>query len=331
VPFPPVVVDISPPESPPELRRSLLEACSRAVKSTGCVERNAAGSTEGGITATVRWSGGGHVRLEVTLATSNQKVEREIEFAAHDALGERWRTTGLVVGTLASVLSRNELPSVGELPAPPETPTPEAKAPEPEPAPEPRQVPAEPDPRKTLLVVPRARPHKPRPEAKLFVDLSALMAPAIVGGPMRLGGEVGGRIRFGNIPVEPAVAVAYSETLADLDGVAARFFDAFIGFAVTGNLGGPFSTVARGEGFFRWLETSTSPSGSLGPISAARVVGGARVGLDGLVRVADPLSLFVGGAGIFAAGSTDVTIHRRVVGSVPALSYEVRAGLSFEF
>jgi hypothetical protein len=138
-------------------------------------------------------------------------------------------------------------------------------------------------------------------------------------------------LRFSAIPVEPAVAVAYSESLSDVDGVDARFLDAFVGVTVSGSLGGPFSTVARGEGFFRWLETSTTPSGSLGPTSAARVVGGARIGLDGLVRVTKPLSLFVGGAGIFAAGSTDVTVRHHVVGSIPALSYELRAGVSFAF
>jgi hypothetical protein len=331
VPFPPVVVDISPPESPAELRQSLLESCGRAVKSAGCVERGAPGAADATISATVSWSGGSHVRLEVVLVLSNQKVEREIDFGPHDAPAERWRTTGLVVGTLASVLSRNELPSVGELPAAPETPDAEVKPREPVPEPEQRHIPAEPDPRETLLVVPRVRARAPAAATKLSVDLSALMAPAIVGGPMRLGGEVGGRLRFGDVPVEPTLSAAYSQTVADVDGVDARIFDAFVGLALTGNLGGPFSAVARGQGFFRWLETSTTPSGSLGPISAARVVGGARIGLDGLVRIADPLSLFVGAAGIFAAGSTDVTVHRRIVGSIPALSYELRAGVSFEF
>lgn len=331
MPFPPVVVDISPPDSPPELRRSLLEACGRAVKSAECVERAADGSADGSIVATVHWRGGGHVRLEVALVASNQKVEREIDFGPHDAPGERWRTTGLVVGTLASVLSRNELPSMGELPEAPEAPKHEEPEKEPEPSLESSPASSGPDPRNTLLRVPRTRRHKPSPTTNLFVDLSALVAPAIVGGPMRLGGEVGGRLHFGNAPVEPAVAVAYSESLSAIDGVDARFFDAFVGVTVTGNLGGPFSTVARGEGFFRWLETSTTASASLGPTSAARVVGGARIGLDGLVRVTKPLSLFVGGAGIFAAGSTDVTVHRRVVGSIPALSYEVRAGLSLAF
>jgi hypothetical protein len=329
VPFPPVVVDISPPDSPAELRRSLLEACGRAVKSAECVERGAAGSADGSIVATVRWSGDGHVRLEVALVASNQKVEREIDFGPHDARGERWRTTGLVVGTLASVLSRNELPSVGELPEVPETPKPQEPAKEPEPSPE-SAAPVGPDPRDTLLRVPRARPRKPRAQTHVIVDLSAVVAPAIGGGPVRLGGEMGGRLRLGDVPVEPAVAVAYSESVSDKDGVNARFFDAFVGVAVSGSLGGPFSTVARGEGFFRWLETSTAASGSLGPTSAARVVGGARIGLDGLVLVTKPLSLFVGAAGIFAAGSTDVTVRRLVVGSIPALSYEVRAGLSFE-
>jgi hypothetical protein len=330
VPFPPVVVDISPSDSPAELRRSLLEACGRAVKSADCVERGAPGSVDATIVATVHWSGGGHVRLEVNLVQSSQKVERDIDFGPHDLPAERWRTTGLVIGTLASVLSRNELPSVGELPEPPAAPKPEAKPLEPEPEPEPRLVPSEPDPREKLLIVPRPRAVKPRAPTKAFVDLSALMAPAIVGGPMRLGGEIGGRLRLGKIPIEPALAAAYSESLSDIDGINARFFDAFVGFAVTGNLGGPFSSIARGEGFFRWLETSTTASGGLGPTSAARVVGGARIGLDGLFRVADPLSLFVGAAGIFAAGSTDVTIHRSIVGTIPALSYEVRAGLSFE-
>jgi hypothetical protein len=329
VPFPPVVVDFSPPESPPELRRSLLESCGRAVKSAECVERGAAGSADAAVAATVTWTGGAHVRLQVILVASNQKVEREIDFGPHDAPAERWRTTGLVVGTLASVLSRNELPSVGELPAAPETPKDEETPREPEP--EPRQVASEPDARETLLVVRHAKERNPRPEAKIFVDLSALLAPAIVSGPMRIGGEVGGRLRFGGMPIEPAVAAAYSETVADIDGVDVRVFDAFVGFAAAGNLGGPFSAVARGQGFFRWLETSTAPSGSLGPTSAARLVGGARIGLDGLARIADPLSLFVGAAGTFAAGSTDVTTHRRIVGSVAALSYELRAGLSLEF
>ena len=131
-----------------------------------------------------------------------------------------------------------------------------------------------------------------------------------------------------SIPVEPVVEVAYSESVSDYQGAETRIVDAFAGVAVTGDLGGPFSSVARGEGFFRWLEASTEPGGSLGPTEKSRILGGARLGLDGLVRIANSFSVFVGAAGIFAAGSTDVSIRNQNIGSVPALSYELRAGVT---
>lgn len=145
---------------------------------------------------------------------------------------------------------------------------------------------------------------------------------------MRWGAELGGRLRFPTTPVEPSAAVAYSESVSDTDGVGVRMFDGFAGFAVTGALGGPFSSVAHGEGFVRWLEVSVESTTSAKPTELHRVLGGARIGLDGLVRLADPLSAFLGAAGVFSAGSTDVTVHHRFVGSIPALSYELRAGVS---
>lgn len=329
----PIVIAISPADSPSELRRTLLEACGRAVKVTECVERTATKEppSDGSIVATITWRGAGHVRLEVALRTANQTVEREIDFGPHDATEERWRTTGLVVGTLASVLARNELPSAGELPAAPEPEaTAEPRAPEPERTPD-RPLPSEPEARSTLLRPPHTHRRRAPPRSEVFVDASALLAPAIVGGAFRSGGELGGRWRPAGFPVEPAAAVAYSETISDYHGVESRFFDAFIGLAVTGKLGGPFSSTARGEGFVRWLEVSTNPSGSLGPTEKARVYGGARVGLDGVVRITDPFSAFVGAAGIFGAGSTDVSIRSSALGSVPALSYELRLGMSLGF
>jgi hypothetical protein len=332
VPASPIVVVISPPESPVELRRALLSACAQAVKTAGCVEPDTgpAGTStpaEGVIVATVTWSGTEHVRLEVALRKANQTVEREIDFAARDAPEERWRTTGLVIGTLASVLARNEFPSAGELPEPPEAePAPAPSATEPAPP----EAPAEPpsNAKETLLRPPHAHRRSSERTVRAHVDLSALVAPALVGGPFRLGGALGGRLHVRAVPYEPAATVEYSETLSDFHGIRARFFDAFLGFAVTGALGGPFSIVARGDGFVRWLEAHVEPSGSLGPTEKSRVLGGARVGLDGVMRVADPFSLFVGAAGLFAAGATDVSTHNRNVGSVPALSYELRLGVS---
>jgi hypothetical protein len=326
VPLAPVVVEVSPPESPPELRRSLLDACGRAVKNGGCVERGTAGSEEATIVAVVTWRGNEHVRLEIVLRDAPQKVEREIDFGPHDAPEERWRTTGLVVGTLASVLSRNELPSVGELPEAPEAPKSETKA-VPQPAPESVPQP-EPEAKDVLLRPPRTGPGRAPARTRALIQLSALLAPALGGGPMRSGAELGGRLRFPATPIEPSLAVAYSETLSDVDGVGVRMFDAFAGFSVTGALGGPFSAVAHGEGFVRWLEASVGSTASSSPTALPRVLGGARIGLDGLVRLADPLSAFVGAAGVFSAGSTDVTIHHRFIGSLPALSYELRAGVS---
>src|SRR5438552_3609364 len=122
--------------------------------------------------------------------------------------------------------------------------------------------------------------------------------------------------------------MAYSERHSEVERVDARVFEPFFGFAISGILEGSFSSVARGEGFVRWLEARADESPALSPAALSRVVGGARIGLDGLVRITDPLSLFIGAAGVFAAGSTDVTSHRRIVGSIPALSYELRAGLS---
>src|ERR1041385_9436198 len=94
----PVVVQVSPAESPGDLRRALLESCGRAVKTTDCVEpRDPTASSDSVIVATVTWNGSDHVRLEVTLKKTSQVVDREIDFGPHDAAEEQWRTAGLVV------------------------------------------------------------------------------------------------------------------------------------------------------------------------------------------------------------------------------------------
>lgn len=299
------------------------------MKTAECVEpgEKSPEPSESAIVATVTWRGTDHVRLEVTLRPSHQMVTRDIDFGPHDAVEERWRTTGLVVGTLASVLARNELPSAGELPEVPEPERPPAPSPE-EPEPELSAPPPQSNARDTLLQPPHFHGRPPAPPWRLFVDAAGFVAPAVVGGPYRAGGDLGLRLRAAALPVEPAADVEYSESLADLSGVRIRIVDAFLGFAVSGNLGGPFSSVARGEGFFRWLEASAEPVGALGPTEKARVLGGARVGLDGMARIVDRFSVFVGAAGIFAAGSTDVRARSQSVGSVPALSYELRAGIT---
>jgi hypothetical protein len=307
VPNAPVSVEIAPPESREALRAALLDACTRTVKDTECVE-NAPEGTPPAVVAIVSFRDPGNVHLEVAVRPEQRWVTRDIHFVEGDPLEERWRAVGLVIGTLASVMTKKEAPVEPVVPPPAAPPPAAPKQEEPKPAAAPA---AAPEPRSG------------------WIGIGPVLGSAMDTGPARLGGELSGHLRLAS-RVYGTAGAAFSKSLGRVQGVSASFVEVFAGAALDVDLGREFALVGRAEAYAERFEPSVS-DGSATPTSGARWLGGARLGADVFYWGAAPVGFFVGATGKVASGATDVRVGGQVVGTLPVFGAMIRAGIAFEF
>jgi hypothetical protein len=307
VPNAPVSVEIAAPESREALRAALLDACTRTVKETECVE-NAPEGTTPAVVAIVSFRDPANVHLEVAVRPEQRWVTRDIHFVEGDPPEERWRAVGLVIGTLASVMTQKEAPLPAAAP-PPASPTPPAPMPE-----EPKPV--------------APPPTEPARRAG-WIDAGPLLGTAIDTGPPRLGGELSGHLHLAARMYGTAGA-AYSQTLGRVNDVSASFLEMFAGAALDFDLGGSFSLVGRGDVYVERFAPSVSDDAAA-PSSGERWLGGVRLGADAYYWGAAPLGFFIGATGKITSGSTDVRAYGQPVGTLPALGGSLRAGIAVGF
>ena len=338
MPYPPVVVEIAPAQSPPELRRTLLDACSRAVRDATCVEPKEAGSETPVAVAIVSWRGKAKVRVEVALRREQQWIVREIQFDARDPAPERWRAAGLVIGTLASVVSRGgELPagkpsdrSKG-VPPPVRRAAPDGARPQPTAPPE-SDSPASVRTAEAALGelgAESATPASVPPD--VWLELVANVGPGLDPGPLRLGPELGVRVRLAELPLYASASVSYAEGLERSNDVRASWFEGFAGLGLQRSLGGAFVGLAHLEALAQRFAVSVSTQGSEAPAGGDRFLGGARIGASVAWWVSEPLGLVVGGYGKWITGATDVRVRGERVAVAPVLSYSAGAGFLYGF
>jgi hypothetical protein len=277
------------------------------VKDTECVE-NAPEGTPPSVVAIVSFRDPGNVHLEVAVRPEQRWVTRDIHFAEGDPPEERWRAVGLVIGTLASVMTKKEEPP---LPVPPKAAAP---------------PPAEPEREDPKPVV--APPAATRPRSG-WVGIGTVIGSAMDTGPPRLGGELSGHLRLA-ARVYGTAGAGFSRSLGRVQDVSASFVEVFAGAAVDVDLGRKFAMVGRAEGFAERFEPSLS-DGSAAPSSGARWLGGVRLGADVFYWGAAPVGFFLGVTGRVAGGATDVRVGGQVVGTVPVFGGLMRAGIAFEF
>jgi hypothetical protein len=326
-----VAVEIAPPDAGASLKQSLLDACSRAAEER-CTEPQVE-QGDPNIVAIVSWRDPLHARLEVALRREHRWVARTMAFAEQDAPEERWRAVGLVIGTLASLIARNVEPPPEEgsiRPLPPASGTtgaPPASAPPAE-----RTNADEPPSGEPDHVEPASIVESPTNEASprpAWLGVSIVVGSALDRGAPRLGGELDGHLRLAG-SLYGLAGIAYSASVARVDGVQTSFAEAFAGLLYAHLLGDSFTGVIHAEGMLeRFAPSIDSSSG--GVTEGERWLGGARLGVDAIYWGLEPVGFFLGVAGKWTAGQTDVQASGKYVGSTPTIGYVLRAGTSFGF
>ena len=319
--LPQVVVEIAPPESAPELKSALLDACTKAAQGATCVEAGTAQENAPGVVAIVSWQGAGNVRLQVALRREQEWVTREITFDEHDVPVERWRAVGLVIGTLGSVIARGETP-------PPETPAEPAPAAPSEPKPvstvPERQLPS-PSPPHGASTIEVPGPHR------AFIGMAAVSGSAFEQSAPRVGGEIGGSALISRAGLYSSAAFSYSEGLARAHGVRTTWIEASLGLGLGRELGSAFVGMTRADGFCERFTPLVAAPDTQGPTTGDRWLGGARLGADLMWWGLEPIAFLIGGAARWTAGTTEVRFDGTSIGTTPAFGYFVRAGVAHGF
>ncbi len=209
--LPPIVID-APPGEPTDL---VVEACTAAAGDGQCVPAEQAPEERPRAVAIIRPVGEGSFTIHIELGFSSGSapavwVRRDLSFSASDPVGERWRSAGLVVATLAGRAEAGQSlePELGELsppaqePPPPE-PAPSAAAPpEPPPPPPPEEeAPAAPEvaavvdtPATATVEWPWLIAPRPLSSQFAFLGVGAVLGAGFQEGTTRqgLGGRAGG-------------------------------------------------------------------------------------------------------------------------------------------
>ncbi len=321
MPFAPVVVEFVPPDTAAQLRTTLLDACSSAAEGTSCVDAATPGDTAPLVVATVTWKDAAHAEIRVTRRRESGVVVRDLTFGAGDPPDERFRAAGLVVGTLASVLSPpGKSSSDGAGTATAETPAHGDDSDEP---------PVFASERDNLPAPPSTSiPSKAR---RGSFAIAGLAGSALDRGPLRVGAELEGRVQ-----IEPSgwfmtAGFAFSESAARLESVRTTWVQAFGGTAFERDVGGSFAASVHAEGFCEELSADVRVAGDETPTDGGRLAGGARLGADLVFRGAEPIAFFAGGSGSVTFGTTTIRTGDKLVGIAPALGYTVRIGMRYEF
>jgi hypothetical protein len=189
MPLPPVVVELGDAPLTPELRQTLLRACTRSVEEGECVDATGATPNESRAVVILSWGGDGNVRIQVGLREPTRWRSRTLHFAAEDDLVEICTAVGFAAGTLATTLSLGQEAGEEIEPPPGISVTDGAAEGPPKPPPPP---PKPPSARSTARAAartetsPRPALERPRP-VRITADLTALAATGVERNAPRLG------------------------------------------------------------------------------------------------------------------------------------------------
>ncbi len=297
VPLPFVAIDVSVPNSAPAgAVAALLQACDEAFSRGGC-ELTSAGVDDPFAKRLVRiqWTDSTQLAVHVELGNSGQlepQRVRDLAFLPGDSVVERWRSVGLVVGTLADeslLLESGSKPAV-LAPKPPLRPTQIASSPP----------------------APRTNPH--RMHQATWLDGAFATGPALsrwqVGAALRGGHALGG-------PLFTLVGVRYSVLPRDADGVELRWITTSIGLGLRNwPVHGWLEVDFRAE-LLGGLTQATVSDSTTGNVDAAgRWAPGVRMGADAGLRLADWDQILVGGDIAYTGHPIEVRLHSHDVGTI---------------
>ncbi len=313
---PPVVVEIQAEQATLNLVDTLLEACSRAVATTTCVQAGTAGELEQPTAvAIVTFLGPRTVQIQVGLREDRRWRVHELAFSPMDEQTEMWRSVGFATGTLVARASSRAEPSETPPPtAPAQTPATESGAASKLPRPVSRPAPR----------APVSPPTVPKPRSPwTTVDVGGTIGPGLGEGAVRTGGLL--RLSWnhptgvlGTVALEEALGLGEHrglETWWTTLGVGAGY--ALRARRVALELGA--EVIAERLSVAAKLEGRTE--------SGSRWVGGGRLGLGAAWLPAEPVGVVLGTSGYWLAGWTDATLRQASVGTDPRLGYGFYLGV----
>ena len=304
MPIPPVIVEL-PPDASAHEAAALIEACNKSLPERGCelISPGRDGEARSGV-ALVRRRGERKLLIELGVLRDRKVswVLRELEFKADDPEQERWRTVGLVIGTL-----------VGQA---------EAGSP-----PEPRNDLAQ-EPRRAPADTPVARDIRPKvAEWRASLGVDAVAGPALEQESWRLGAGFGGGFRLARSPVFLQLGLRYAATPRDSDGVALSWASAAAGVGVHWDLSRPLKLESTAALVVERVGASATSADTGESDSGARFTAGGRLGLGLLVLPSGFFGIFVGTEGTVLASTTRLVVAGQDAGRVQNPTYGFGLGL----
>lgn len=331
----PIAVDITPSDAPREHVTVLLAACARASAEAECVPAEGVPVAGSRAVALVTWQGDRRAVIEVGLRKDGRPTwrSRTLNFDARDALTERWRTVGFVVGTLSrpevevpeTETTSTESPAKASEVAPKVADSraaPASQAPS-----KPRKPSARPSPAQRPEVSPSA---PPRAEADRPSAVTADIVRSAAVASLDVGGVVGSAlegVRFGGLararfaiaePLNAIVAVRYQERPLGDGSFGGRWVAGAAGVALHFS-GGPLELSVSLDGRAEYFQ-ARAVDGARQDVSS-RVLPGAGLGIHAGWMPADAIGLFVGVDGSAVFGTTDVFVRD----SLAAKDFPLRA------
>ncbi len=303
MPFPPVVVDIGPPPTPPELSTTLIAACSDAVPSGSCLlPSHPERPQRPRAVVYVTWQQPEQraADLSVTMGESGagRQVVRTLTFQDADALLERWRAVGFAVGAL---VDEQEAEVAASQPPPPPPPRP---APPPPLGQDLDRDPAASEP---------APDHHP-----FWAAVGAFAAPGLADGSWRFGGWLRADLAFEAAPLLITGAVSYAASPEDDRALNASWLAMGLGAGAYLNL--PAARLGlrlRAEVFAERMGVWAHDHVTGLEDSGSRWAVGPRLGLDGSWPYDGVVAAVAGVTAWTINDDTVIRVHGQDAASVP--------------
>jgi hypothetical protein len=313
VPLPIVVVEVAPADADRELVQVLVDSCNSAVPRGRCVLEDPDDSELSAPTgvAIVSWQGDGSVRVEVGVQKQarSEWLSQELSFREQDDPEQRWRATGLAIGTL-----------VGEMRW-------QAQQPAKEPARDPQKDVGQPAPARDRA---EPRPAAGPIELRSWLDAGPVAGSALDDGSFRIGAFARGAFQLPESPLFGALSVSYQARPNDTHGIDVTWTTVAGGAGYRLFVAGSRLDVdLRLEGVWQYVRVSASDPISGASGSAASSVFGVRGGADASWTLARPIALLIGAEISGLNRTVDVRLRDERIGTASRLQYALLGGARF--
>lgn len=311
MPLPPVVIELSAADAQSVHAPTLVQACSSAVTEGGCQLGPETGATRAVVI--VSWDPEhrrAHLQIGAVRGGKDQWATRELYFRESDPLPERWKSVGLIIGTLVGEAER-EQEAARKAEASASTPPPIAPASsQPKPT---KALPTAPEPPRSGRVWPD--------RVWLGVELAA--GPALDDGSWRFGPGLMGMYEARELNLVALAGARYLQRPKDSHEVSMRWLELSLGPGVAYEPSPGLRLEGTTEALAQRVDASAESD------SGGNWALGMRIGITGGAEVGDFGAFTLGGHAAGLSRGTLVSVRGETVGRAPPLTFGASAGFRF--